>query len=82
MYSTPYQEMSFNGADYFQATNGPSTGYIMNYDITGQRDSNWSNPSNQNKANFVVGAPYHFYFGLTKGASAMNRYITKYIFNQ
>jgi hypothetical protein len=79
MYSTPYQEMSFNGADYFQATNGPSTGYIMNYDITGQRDSAWGNPSNQNKANFVVGAPYHFYFGLGKGKTALNRFITKYI---
>jgi hypothetical protein len=79
MYSTPYQEMSFNGADYFQATNGPSTGYLMNYDITGQRDSAWGNPSNQNKANFVVGAPYHFYFGLGKGKTALNRFITKYI---
>ena len=79
MYSIPYQEMSFNGADYFQATNGTSTGYIMNYDITGQRDSSWGNPSNQNKANFVVGAPYHFYFGLGKGKTALNRFITKYI---
>jgi len=79
MYSIPYQEMSFNGADYFQATNGPSTGYIMNYDITGQRDSSWGNPSNQNKANFVVGAPYHFYFGLGKGKTSLNRFITKYI---
>lgn len=79
MYSIPYQEMSFNGAEYFQATNGPSTGYIMNYDITGQRDSAWTNPSNQNKPNFVVGAPYHFYFGLGKGKTALNRFITKYI---
>ena len=79
MYSIPYQDMSFNGADYFQATNGPSTGYLMNYDVTGQRDSAWGNPSNQNKANFVVGAPYHFYFGLGKGKTALNRFITKYI---
>jgi hypothetical protein len=79
MYSIPYQDMSFNGADYFQATNGPSTGYLMNYDVTGQRDSAWGNPPNQNKANFVVGAPYHFYFGLGKGKTALNRFITKYI---
>jgi hypothetical protein len=30
----------------------------------------------------VVGAPYHFYFGLRKGKSAINRYITRYILNQ
>jgi hypothetical protein len=30
----------------------------------------------------LVGAPYHFYFGLKVGNSAMNRYIDKYLFNQ
>jgi hypothetical protein len=79
MYSVPYQNMSFTGADYFKATNGPSTGYIFNYNNLGERDYVWSNPSNQNKPNFVVGAPYHFYFGLGKGKTALNRFITKYI---
>jgi hypothetical protein len=79
MYSIPYQNMSFTGADYFKATNGPSTGYIFNYNNLGERDYVWSNPSNQNKPNFVVGAPYHFYFGLGKGKTALNRFITKYI---
>jgi len=79
MYSIPYQKMSFNGADYFKATNGPSTGFIFNYNNLGERDFLWTNPSNQNKANFVVGAPYHFYFGLGKGKTALNRFISKYI---
>jgi hypothetical protein len=79
MYSAPYQNMSFTGADYFKATNGPSTGYIFNYNNLGERDYVWTNPSNQNKANFVVGAPYHFYFGLGKGKTSLNRFITKYI---
>ena len=30
----------------------------------------------------LVGAPYHFYFGLKVGNSAMNKYIDKYLFNQ
>ena len=30
----------------------------------------------------LVGAPYHFYFGLRIGKSAMNKYIDKYMFNQ
>jgi hypothetical protein len=79
MYSVPYQNMSFTGADYFKATNGPSTGYIFNYNNLGERDYLWQNNSNQTKANFVVGAPYHFYFGLGKGKTALNRFITKYI---
>ena len=29
-----------------------------------------------------VGSPYHFYFGLRLGKSAMNKYINKYIFNE
>jgi len=30
----------------------------------------------------MEGSPYHFYFGLRIGKSAMNKYITKYIFNE
>jgi len=34
------------------------------------------------KMKLLVGAPYHFYFGLRVGKSAMNKYIDKYMFNQ
>ena len=75
----PYQQMSFNSTPYFQATNGDNTGYIFNYTSAGEPTFN---PSvNQANPNFVVGAPYHFYFGLFRGKSAINRYIKKYIIN-
>jgi hypothetical protein len=76
-YSAPYQQMSFSNTDYFQATNGPQKGYIYNYTNTGIPTFNPSN--NQTSDRFVVGAPYHFYFGLGKGKTSLNRYITKYI---
>ena len=64
----------------------PSTrvpGYIYNSQI----DSNGNivpNPysgQNFNGSDFklLVGAPYHFYFGLKIGKTAMNKFITKYI---
>ena len=80
MYSTKYQGMDFTQTDYFWADNGPNLGYIYNYQSNGVTPSaSW--PSG-NADKFVVGAPNHFYFGLNKGKSAINRYITKYILNQ
>ncbi len=76
-YTAPYQFMSFNTTDYFQSTNGPSTGYIYNYNNSGV--PTFAPSVNQTSNRFVVGAPYHFYFGLNKGKSALNRYITKYL---
>jgi hypothetical protein len=80
MYSTKYQGMDFTQTDYFWADNGPNLGYIYNYQANGV-DPSASWPSG-NADKFVVGAPNHFYFGLNKGKSAINRYITKYILNQ
>jgi len=34
---------------------------------------------NSNDFKLLVGAPYHFYFGLKIGKTAMNRFIDKYI---
>lgn len=84
-YSIPYQEMSFNNTEYFKPDNGNgpfngTTGYIINYDSNGQPNQDttvW--PNNQQSNKFVVGAPYHFYFGLRKGKTSINKYITKYI---
>ena len=71
--------MDFTQTGYFKPENGEKLGYIYNRTSGLVPTVTW--PNGQNPA-YVVGAPYHFYFGLTKGASAMNRYITKYIFNQ
>jgi uncharacterized delta-60 repeat protein len=73
----PYQQMSFNSTPYFQATNGSNTGYIFNYTPSGE--PTFGPSTNQSGQHFVVGAPYHFYFGLFRGKTAINRYIKKYI---
>jgi hypothetical protein len=51
----------------------------MNYQNGGQRTSEWLPGTNNGSTNFVVGAPYHFYFGLGKGKTALNRFIKKYV---
>ena len=43
--------------------------------------SNPAFPSGAQK-NVLVGAPFHFYFGLKKGKSAMNKYVERYIFTE
>ena len=80
MFSTKYQGMDFNQTPYFWADNGPNTGYLFNYDSNGVTPNPSWPAGNSTKS--VVGAPYHFYFGLNKGKSAINRYITKYVLNQ
>ena len=80
-YKQKYQTMSFYQApfsNYFNTTNYGKKGYIYNTDSNGYTPTF---PPGQNDK-FVVGAPFHFYFGLGKGKSAINRYITKYIFTQ
>jgi hypothetical protein len=79
-YKYTYQTQSFYQApfsNYFNTTNYGKKGYIYNSDSNGNT-ANFP-PGQSNK--FLVGAPFHFYFGLNKGKSSMNRYITKYIFN-
>ena len=78
-YRQPYQSMDFTQTDYFKPGNGEKLGYIYSRDSSLNITTSWPNGQN---TKYVVGAPYHFYFGLRKGQSAINKYITKYIFNQ
>jgi len=81
-YSQKYQDLSFYQSPFSQYFNNLNTGrrgYIYNSTPAGATDETMP-PGQQNP--FLVGAPYHFYFGLGKGKSAINRYITKYILNQ
>ena len=81
-YKQKYQALSFTQApfsQYFNNLNTGKRGYIYNSTIGGATDEAF--PQGQSTT-FLVGAPYHFYFGLGKGKSAINRYITKYILNQ
>ena len=86
-YAIPYQKMEYNSTAYFQPQNGTgpfngATGYIFNYDSNGNPNQNVFDWPNNQANRFVVGAPYHFYFGLGKGKSAINRYISKYIIGE
>ena len=81
-YSQKYQSLSFltsPTSDYFNSTtqNGKK-GFI--YNSNGNGVGSPSFPQNQSNE-FLVGSPYHFYFGLVKGKSSLNRFITKYILN-
>jgi hypothetical protein len=81
-FSEKYQDLSFIQSPfspYFN--NGPTgqKGYIYNTDSNGVQSATPWPPSQSDK--YVVGAPYHFYFGLNVGKTAINRYITKYILN-
>ena len=81
-YKQKYQALSFTQApfsQYFNNLNTGQQGYIYNSTTGGATDEAF--PQGQSTT-FLVGAPYHFYFGLGKGKSAINRYITKYILNQ
>jgi hypothetical protein len=83
-YSSKYQDLNFSApqppamSPYFNDLSTGQKGYIYNSDPIGPV-STW--PSSQ-QPSFIVGAPYHFYFGLRKGKSAINKYITKYFLNQ
>ena len=81
-YKTKYQALSFDHTPitpYFNSTNTGKRGFIYNENSSGIGTATF--PQGQ-ASTFIVGAPYHFYFGLEKGKSALNRYITKYIMNQ
>jgi hypothetical protein len=49
-------------------------GYIFSLDSSGNYSSQLDNSNNK----FTVGAPFHFYFGLIKGESALDKFKTKY----
>jgi hypothetical protein len=80
-FSYKYQSLDrLNPASqYFQ--NDQADGYYIrgtqiNFDNNGVPTE--SIPQNFEQT-FLVGAPFYFYFGLKKGASAMDVFITKYI---
>lgn len=71
--------MKLSNPTYFQSSTSPITtdlnnrGYIFSVDANG----NYSQVAALNN-NFVVGAPFHFYFGTVKGESALDKFKTKY----
>ena len=91
-YITPYQGIDrLNDSTYFASSEkhptGQRPGYIynsspskdLNGNITGFTYNGYLTPSSNNK--FIVGAPYHFYFGLKKGKTAFDLFLTKNLIN-
>ena len=86
-YSEKYQELNFVNyqslsvpiSEYFNNNTTGQKGYIYNSNTNGLPSPTFPQGSSDK---FIVGAPYHFYFGLRKGKSSINRFITKYILNK
>lgn len=84
----PYQKIDrfLDGSKNFQPTNtnviNYHKGWIANYNpsvinpATGEYDYK---PEPGLPGNYLMGAPFYFYFGVTKGASAFDRFTTKWI---
>lgn len=82
IFSSVYQGDDFydGSGKYMRPDYGYGLGYIYNKSSSDPEFDSY--PSNDpNGGNFKVGNPFHFYFGLRRGKTAMNRYIKKYIFN-
>ena len=68
-----YQNLDFNIDPYF----GSSTtklGIITNFDVSGQ-----PLPTPQVTNQVLVGAPFHFYFGLNNGKTAIDKFVKLYV---
>lgn len=80
-YTKKYQDLDFVVPNEKYTTTTTELGYITNYDINGNPD-----PTSGNVINGVpggdpvlVGAPYHFYFGLYNGKTALDIFYKLYV---
>jgi hypothetical protein len=80
----PYQSLdriSLANPNYFRPTTSSITdlnarGYIFSVDANGNYTAN--NATNATGDKFIVGAPFHFYFGTIKGETALDLFKRKY----
>jgi hypothetical protein len=73
-YTKGYQDLDFNTSnEYFQANPTP-TGFLTNFTPIGIPE-----PARDTTGKYVVGAPYHFYFGLNNGKTAIDKFVKLYI---
>jgi hypothetical protein len=88
--SSNYQSMDrisaasryFRGTALNSSQNQYYKGYIYAVNTSGQIDesaNNWDKNTPNEPNSVTVGAPFFFYFGLKKGASAFDRFTTKWI---
>jgi len=84
--TSPYQSLNrrnLTTPNYFVPSNTGldvnQRGYIFNTSFTGFYDG-YVFPGMKTK--FMVGAPFHFYFGVVKGGSALDKFKQKYLPNE
>lgn len=68
-----YQNLDFNNDPYFQSST-TKLGMITNFDVNGQ-----PLPTPQVTNKVLVGAPFHFYFGLNNGKTAIDKFVKLYV---
>jgi hypothetical protein len=81
-FSFKYQELDrINSSSRYTQVDGDNSfyykGYIINYDANGEPTE--IKPQNNYKQTVLANSPYHFYFGLKKGASALDKFFIKYV---
>jgi hypothetical protein len=87
-FSKKYQDLDFtSNSEKYQTTN-TKLGFIASYNLTGgtQPYTALSSilqgaPSTNINDAIIVGAPYHFYFGLHNGFTAVDRFFKLYVPN-
>jgi hypothetical protein len=85
-FSKKYQDLDFTSPGEKYQTNLTKLGYIASFDINGDplpitplANIAQGDPSTNFLDSVVVGAPYHFYFGLNNGKTAINRFYKLYV---
>jgi hypothetical protein len=86
-FSKKYQDLDFDTLQEKYITQTTKLGYIVNY--TGSTNGPapqppistiiQGQPTGSNSQAVVVGAPYHFYFGLNNGKTAVDRFYKLYV---
>jgi hypothetical protein len=75
----PYQSLDRKSSGYFIGSSVTDEynyrGYIFSVDGNGNYDEVTRTGPNP----ILVGAPFHFYFGLSKGKSSLDKFFTKYL---
>lgn len=77
--NNPSSVKNYTTTDYFS-----DSSYDLSYNndrgyIFAQKDGKYNKDDNNFTKSFIVGAPFHFYFGIKKGFSAMDKFKTKYL---
>jgi len=80
-FSKKYQELDFLTPNEKYTTTTTKLGYITNYYSNGTPNPNSSNVTNGTPGGnpILVGAPYHFYFGLYNGKTALDIFYKLYV---